>query len=147
MPNHAKKQTKKAAHDIWNARICGDVVEQRFEAGDVVFREGDYGDHAYVVIDGNLVTSCMMLAVDAVGKNLLLRFEERRVLLRCHACGNQSPGWNVGDRQPKLRFTGDASQSVGHIDGREESWRTAAVSSADGSVSGSSSKGWTRATR
>ena len=23
MPNHAKKQRKKAIHDIWNARICG----------------------------------------------------------------------------------------------------------------------------
>jgi hypothetical protein len=45
-----------------------------------------------------------------VGHNLLLHFEERRVLLQCHACGYRSPGWDVGDRQPKPRFAGDASR-------------------------------------
>ena len=39
----------------------------------------------------------------------MLQFE-RAVDLRCASCGYQSPGWDTGERRPRLRFAGDASR-------------------------------------
>jgi len=33
-----------------------------------------------------------------------LQFGKNRVYLQCIACGHESPGWEVGERRPVLRF-------------------------------------------
>ena len=38
------------------------------------------------------------------GHEEYLQFEKNRVYLHCVACGHNSPGWTVGERQPVLRF-------------------------------------------
>jgi hypothetical protein len=30
------------------------------------------------------------------------------MFLRCTSCGFETPGWDTGDRRPRLRFEGDA---------------------------------------
>lgn len=42
------------------------------------------------------------------GHDSVLHFEQNRVLLRCTSCGHDSPGWEVSDRRPRVRFDGDA---------------------------------------
>ena len=44
------------------------------------------------------------------GHDPMLQFEQGRMYLRCASCGYQSPGWNTGERRPRLRFSGDASR-------------------------------------
>jgi hypothetical protein len=44
------------------------------------------------------------------GHDPMLQFEQGRMFLRCSSCGYQSPGWDTGDRKPRLRFAGDASR-------------------------------------
>jgi hypothetical protein len=46
------------------------------------------------------------------GHDAMLHFEDNRVLLRCTSCGHESPGWNVGDQRPRLRFAGDARRHM-----------------------------------
>jgi hypothetical protein len=41
------------------------------------------------------------------GHDSVLHFEQNRVLLRCTSCGYNSPGWEIGQRRPRLRFEGD----------------------------------------
>lgn len=38
------------------------------------------------------------------GHDSVLHFEENRVLLRCTSCGYDSPGWEVNDRRPHVRY-------------------------------------------
>jgi hypothetical protein len=38
------------------------------------------------------------------GHDSVLHFEENRVLLRCTSCGYDSPGWEVNDRRPRVRY-------------------------------------------
>jgi hypothetical protein len=42
------------------------------------------------------------------GHDPLLQFEEGRVFLKCTSCGFETPGWETGERPPRLRFEGDA---------------------------------------
>jgi hypothetical protein len=44
------------------------------------------------------------------GHDPMLQFEQGRMYLRCSSCGYQSPGWDTGERRPRLRFSGDASR-------------------------------------
>ena len=44
----------------------------------------------------------------------LLQFEQGRMFLRCSSCGFESPGWDTGDRRPRLRFSGDAARHQLH---------------------------------
>lgn len=41
------------------------------------------------------------------GHDPVLQFENDRMYLRCTSCGHDSPGWEIGDRRPRLRFRGD----------------------------------------
>ncbi|HXE80447.1 MAG TPA: hypothetical protein VNK41_06830 [Vicinamibacterales bacterium] len=41
------------------------------------------------------------------GHDPILQFEEGRMFLRCTSCGFETPGWDTGDRRPRLRFEGD----------------------------------------
>jgi hypothetical protein len=38
------------------------------------------------------------------GHDSVLHFEENRVRLRCTSCGYDSPGWEVNDRRPHVRY-------------------------------------------
>jgi len=42
------------------------------------------------------------------GHDPILQFGEGRMFLRCTSCGFETPGWDTGDRRPRLRFEGDA---------------------------------------
>ena len=44
------------------------------------------------------------------GHDPLLVFEEGRMFLRCTSCGHQTPGWDTGERRPRLRFSGDSTR-------------------------------------
>jgi hypothetical protein len=48
------------------------------------------------------------------GHDPLLVFEDGRMFLRCTSCGHQTPGWETGERKPRLRFAGDASRHQLH---------------------------------
>jgi hypothetical protein len=48
------------------------------------------------------------------GHDPMLQFEQGRMFLRCVSCGYQSPGWNTGERKPRLRFAGDAARHQIH---------------------------------
>jgi hypothetical protein len=48
------------------------------------------------------------------GHDMLLRFDAQRVLLVCASCGHESPGWDVGQRRPRVRFAGDAKRHALH---------------------------------
>jgi hypothetical protein len=48
------------------------------------------------------------------GHDPLLQFEQGRMFLRCSSCGFESPGWDTGERRPRLRFTGDAARHQLH---------------------------------
>lgn len=38
------------------------------------------------------------------GHDSVLHFENNRVLLRCTSCGYDSPGWEVSQRRPHVRY-------------------------------------------
>ncbi len=48
------------------------------------------------------------------GHDPLLVFEDGRMFLRCTSCGHQTPGWETGERKPRLRFAGDAARHQLH---------------------------------
>jgi hypothetical protein len=41
------------------------------------------------------------------GHETMMHFEEKRVTMRCAACGHDTPGWELSDRSPRKRFDGD----------------------------------------
>jgi hypothetical protein len=47
------------------------------------------------------------------GHDTVLHFEENRVLLRCTSCGYDSPGWEVNDRRPRVRYARPDEQRFG----------------------------------
>ena len=42
------------------------------------------------------------------GHDPLLHFDQNRMYLRCASCGHETPGWELDERRPRLRFQGDA---------------------------------------
>lgn len=48
------------------------------------------------------------------GHDPMLQFEQGRMFLRCSSCGYTSPGWDTGERRPRLRFAGDAARHQMH---------------------------------
>jgi hypothetical protein len=38
------------------------------------------------------------------GHDSVLHFEDNRMLLRCTSCGYDSPGWEVSQRRPRVRY-------------------------------------------
>jgi signal transduction histidine kinase len=77
------------------ARICADVTERKLGAGEVLFEEGDPGDAAYVVVDGDVEvlmqtgTRDAVVAVrgvgDVIGEGALLRSAPRSATARARA--------------------------------------------------------------
>jgi hypothetical protein len=71
MPNHAKKQRKKAIHDMWKARICGVLKLKK---------------SILVALPSGLVS-----VVPFVFFTILRRFGKRVVLLDFSICQNHWP--------------------------------------------------------
>ena len=46
------------------------------------------------------------------GHDPMLQFEQGRMYLRCASCGYQSPGWDTGERRPRLP---DAERPLGSL--------------------------------
>ncbi len=42
------------------------------------------------------------------GHDSLLHFDQNRIYLRCASCGHETPGWELDERRPRIRFRGDA---------------------------------------
>ena len=42
------------------------------------------------------------------GHDSMLQFEEDRMFLKCASCGHESPGWQMPERAPVLKFAGAA---------------------------------------
>ncbi len=42
------------------------------------------------------------------GHDSLLQFDQNRVYLRCASCGHETPGWELDEHRPRIRFRGDA---------------------------------------
>jgi hypothetical protein len=42
------------------------------------------------------------------GHDTVMHFEGKRVMMRCTSCGYDTPGWEISERAPRLRFEGDA---------------------------------------
>jgi hypothetical protein len=41
------------------------------------------------------------------GHEPLLHYDQNRIYLRCASCGHETPGWELDDRRPRVRFHGD----------------------------------------
>lgn len=41
------------------------------------------------------------------GHENVMHFEGKRVMMRCAACGHDTPGWDINERGPRKRFDGD----------------------------------------
>lgn len=46
------------------------------------------------------------------GHDEVLHFQENRVQLRCTSCGHESPGWEMAERRPRLKYEGDARRHL-----------------------------------
>jgi hypothetical protein len=42
------------------------------------------------------------------GHDPLLHFDQNRMYLRCASCGHETPGWELDEHRPRVRFQGDA---------------------------------------
>ncbi len=51
------------------------------------------------------------------GHDPLLHYDENRIYLRCASCGHETPGWDLDQRRPRVRFHGDPQH---HFAGRIE---------------------------
>jgi len=41
------------------------------------------------------------------GHDPLLHYDQNRIYLRCASCGHETPGWELDERRPRIRFQGD----------------------------------------
>jgi hypothetical protein len=48
------------------------------------------------------------------GHDPLLHFDQNRIYLRCASCGHQTPGWELDQRRPRVRFQGDMQRHYGN---------------------------------
>ncbi len=53
------------------------------------------------------------------GHDPLLHYDRNRIYLRCASCGHETPGWELDQRRPRIRFVGDPQH---HFAGRVESY-------------------------
>jgi len=53
------------------------------------------------------------------GHDPLLHYDETRIYLRCASCGHETPGWELDQRRPRVRFHGDPRH---HLVGRTGSF-------------------------
>ncbi len=56
------------------------------------------------------------------GHDPLLHYDQNRIYLRCASCGYESPGWDLDQRRPRVRFHGDPQH---HFAGRAQSFERA----------------------
>jgi hypothetical protein len=42
------------------------------------------------------------------GHDPLLHFDRNRMYLRCASCGYETPGWELDQKRPRVRFRGDS---------------------------------------
>jgi hypothetical protein len=58
--------------------------------------------------DDGLIARAMEYVSQALcgfhGHDSVLHFEDKRILLRCTSCGYDSPGWEVSDREPRVKY-------------------------------------------
>lgn len=54
------------------------------------------------------VTKVGQLLCGLRGHDTMKHFEGKRVMMRCTACGHDTPGWEIADKAPRRRFEGDA---------------------------------------
>ena len=55
------------------------------------------------------------------GHDTLLHYDQNRIYLRCASCGHETPGWDLDERRPRVRFYGDPQR---HYAERTESFET-----------------------
>ncbi len=55
------------------------------------------------------------------GHDPLLHYDQNRIYLRCASCGHETPGWELDQRRPRVRFHGDPQH---HFARRTESYVT-----------------------
>lgn len=48
------------------------------------------------------------------GHDNLLHFDQNRMFLRCTSCGHETPGWEIEENRPRLRFHGDPERQILH---------------------------------
>ena len=48
------------------------------------------------------------------GHDPLLHFDQNRMYLRCASCGHETPGWDLDERRPRVRFHGNPQHHLGH---------------------------------
>ncbi len=41
------------------------------------------------------------------GHDPLLHYDQNRIYLRCASCGHETPGWELDEHRPRIRFQGD----------------------------------------
>ncbi len=46
------------------------------------------------------------------GHDNLLHFDQNRMFLRCSSCGHETPGWEIDETRPQLRFRGDPQRQI-----------------------------------
>ncbi len=51
------------------------------------------------------------------GHDPLLHYDQNRMYLRCASCGHETPGWELDQRRPRVRFHGDPQH---HFAGRTQ---------------------------
>jgi hypothetical protein len=61
-------------------------------------------DHAFIT---RAVVRLGRILCGMKGHENVLHFEGKRVMMRCTACGQDTPGWEIGERGPRKRFDGD----------------------------------------
>jgi len=49
------------------------------------------------------------------GHDNLLQFERDRMFLRCASCGHETPGWELNETPPPIRFQDDARRHVAAV--------------------------------
>ena len=54
------------------------------------------------------VTRLGQLLCGLRGHETVMHFEGKRLMMRCTSCGHDTPGVDIGERGPRLRFEGDA---------------------------------------
>lgn len=57
------------------------------------------------------------------GHDPLLHYDQNRIYLRCASCGYESPGWELDQRRPRLRFQGKPDHFAARADSFEPSER------------------------
>jgi hypothetical protein len=61
---------------------------------------------------GRAMTAVQHAFCSLRGHDNLLHFDQNRMFLRCTSCGHETPGWEIEDTPPRLRFHGDPERQI-----------------------------------